>query len=77
MDISLSLVRMRLQPGSVAVIATDGVLADPDDSWIKSLLSAELPDMKSLARTVLREAEKLYGAGDDMTVIALRLEERA
>ena len=32
--------------------------------------------MKRLARTVLRKAEELYGAGDDMTVLALRVEER-
>ena len=70
-------VRMRLRPGATAVVATDGVLADADDGWIKSILGEEYQDMKGLARTVLREAEKLYGAGDDMTVVALRVEERA
>lgn len=70
------LVRMRLRPGSTAVIATDGVIADTEDNWLKALLSEEYTDMKGLARTVLREAEKLYGAGDDMTVVALRVEER-
>ena len=70
-------VRMRLRPGSTAVIASDGVIADTDDDWIKSLLGGEYTDMKSLARGVLREAEKLYGAGDDMTVVTLRVEERA
>ncbi len=70
-------VRMRLRPGSTAVIASDGVLADAEDDWLKEILAQEHTDMKSLARTVLREAEKLYGAGDDMTVLALRVEERA
>ncbi len=70
-------VRMRLQPESTAVIATDGVLAETEDEWLKTLLGEQQTDMKALARTVLREAEKRYGAGDDMTVIALRLEERA
>ena len=69
-------VRLRLQPGSTALITSDGVAADPEDGWIKDLLSQEQGDMKSLARRVLREAERLYGAGDDMTVLALRVEER-
>ena len=69
-------VRLRLQPGSTALIASDGVVADPEDSWVKDLLSQEQTDMKRLARTVLRKAEELYGAGDDMTVLALRVEER-
>ena len=68
--------RMRLRPGNTALIASDGVVADPEDSWVKDLLSQEQTDMKRLARTVLREAEALYGAGDDMTVLALRVEER-
>ena len=70
------LVRMRLKPGCTALIASDGVLADREDGWIRELLGAEQTDMKTLARGVLREAEKRYGAGDDMTVLALRVEER-
>ena len=70
------LVRMRLRPGSTAVIASDGVIADTDDSWVKELLRQDSADMKSLARAVLREAEQRFGPGDDMTVLALRLEER-
>ncbi len=69
-------VRMRLQPGATALVATDGVIAGSDDGWIRSILSEEHADMKGLARTVLREAEQLYGAGDDMTVVTLRVEER-
>ena len=33
-------------------------------------------DMKSLAKDTLREAEKPYGSGDDMTVVTVRVEER-
>ena len=33
--------------------------------------------MKSLAKSALRTAEEQYGATDDMTVIAVRLENRA
>ena len=69
-------VKMRLKPGTLAVIASDGVLADQEDGWLKVLLSEDYRDMKLLARTVLRAAEKLYGAGDDMTVLTVRVEER-
>ncbi len=68
---------MRLKPGSLAVIASDGVLADQEDTWLKALMSGEETDMKQLASTILRAAEKLYGACDDMTVLTVRVEERA
>jgi len=74
--LSPDVVRMRLKPGCTALIATDGVIADRDDDWIQSLMLQGIEDMKSLARTVLRQAESLYGANDDMTVISLRVEER-
>lgn len=74
--IAPDVVRMRLKPGCTAVIATDGVIADTDDGWIHALLLGDFDDMKSLARSVLREAERLYGASDDMTVISVRVEER-
>jgi len=32
--------------------------------------------MKALARSALKEAERLYGTNDDMTVVAVRVEER-
>ena len=71
------IVRMRLRPGCTAVIATDGVIVDDQDEWLKSILSKEGEDMKELARSVLKEAERLYGANDDMTVVTVRVEERA
>ena len=70
-------VRMKLRPGSTALIATDGVIAAKDDEWLKELLKNGQPDMKSLAKSALRAAEKQYGAVDDMTVVAVRLENRA
>lgn len=70
------LVRMRLKPGCTAVIASDGVIADAEDEWIKTLLTKGFEDMKALARNTLKEAEKLYGANDDMTVVTVRVEER-
>ena len=69
-------VRMRLKPGCTAVIATDGVIADSEDEWLRSLLLQGFDDMKGLARAVLKQAEELYGALDDMTVVTVRVEER-
>lgn len=70
-------VRMRLSPGALALVASDGVLADTEDDWLRDVLSREETDMRSLARLVLREAEKRFGASDDMTVVTVRVEERA
>ena len=70
-------VRMKLSPGCTAIIASDGVIADGDDEWVKTMLLRGGEDMKSLAKNTLREAERLYGGSDDMTVVTLRVEERA
>lgn len=71
------IVRMRLKAGCTAVIASDGVLADAEeDGWLRDLLEKAGDDMKALARLTVKEAEKLYGASDDMTVVTVRVEER-
>ena len=69
-------VRMKLGPGSTALIASDGVIAESDDEWVKNILRRDFDDMKALAKSTLREAERLYGSGDDMTVVTVRVEER-
>ena len=74
--IAPDIVRMRLRPGSTAIIATDGVIAGSEDEWLKALLLRGFEDMKALARATLKESEKLYGVNDDMTVITVRVEER-
>ncbi len=76
-DASPDTVRMRLKPGSTAIIASDGVLGDQNDKWLREVLDSSSDDMKLLARDTLREAEKLYGKNDDMTVLAVRVEARA
>ena len=55
----------RLKPGSVAVIASDGVITGDDDAWLREQLRDEPDDkdMRSLAREVLRKAADEYGAG--------------
>ena len=75
--IAPDVVRMRLKPGCTAVIASDGVIADDEDQWLTSLMLKGFEDMKALARAVLKEAESLYGANDDMTVVTVRVEERS
>ena len=70
-------VRMRLRPGGVALIASDGVVTREDDGWIRELLLAfDGSDTRALARDVIRLAGEKYGSGDDMTVLAVRVEER-
>lgn len=70
-------VSMRLKPGCTAIIASDGVIADSNDEWVKTLIKSSDGDMKALARQTLRSAEKLYGKTDDMTVLTVKVEKRA
>ena len=71
-------VRMRLKPGSLAVIASDGVISGDDDAWLRELMREDRPetDMKTLARQVLRQAAEECGTSDDMTVLAVRVDAR-
>ncbi len=72
------IVRMRLHPGNLALIASDGVIAEQNDSWVRKLLADSDGDsMKHLAREMLKTAMKQYGCIDDMTVLAVRVDQRA
>ncbi len=72
------IVKMRLHPGSLALIASDGVIADRNDGWVRTLLSgSDGSSMKHLARETLKAAMKQYGCIDDMTVLAIRVDQRA
>lgn len=70
-------VRLRLRVGSTAIIASDGVTGDDNDKWLRDILENCGDDMRTLASETLRAAEKNCGCGDDMTVLAVRLQERA
>ncbi|MEG1633154.1 MAG: SpoIIE family protein phosphatase [Oscillospiraceae bacterium] len=71
-------VRMKLRPGSVAVIASDGVIGVSGDSWLRDMLQKSADkDMKTLAREVLRGASDEESGLDDMTVLAVRVDARA
>jgi stage II sporulation protein E len=70
-------VRVRLKPGNVALIASDGVIPEEDDAWLRHLMSGfEGQDTRDRPRRTLQEAAKQYGRTDDMTVLAVRVDVR-
>lgn len=72
------IVRMKLKPGNLALIASDGVMVEKNDAWLREiLLKAEGVDTKTLAKETLRTAVRQYGCEDDMTVLAVKVDERA
>lgn len=71
------IVRMKLRPGSLALIASDGVLVEEDDTWLKTMLTEwKGKDTKALAAEAMKNAVKQYGCEDDMTVLAVSIEKR-
>jgi stage II sporulation protein E len=71
------IVRMKLRPGNVAIIASDGVVAESRDGWLREILAHDDgSDTKALATDTLRAAVRQYGSEDDMTVLAVRVDER-
>ena len=69
--------RMRLKPGNVALIASDGVLAERKDQWLRDiLLASDGVETKTLAAAALKGAASRFGNADDMTALAIRVEER-
>ena len=76
-DGSPDVVRMKLRPGHIALIASDGVLAEDDDRWLRRLLTdADGMETKEIARQTLRAASVRFGSTDDMTALAIRVEVR-
>lgn len=68
----------KLRPGSSAVLISDGILSGSEDKWLRELLTEdEGNDPKALSLTILQKAQELGSGGDDMTVIAIKSEERA
>ena len=71
------IVRMRLRPGSVALVGSDGVLGGGGDAWLRDMLSSfEGTDTRTFARDTLEAAIERYGCEDDMTVLAVCIEKR-
>ncbi|MGI5984963.1 MAG: SpoIIE family protein phosphatase [Clostridiales bacterium] len=71
------IIRMRLKPGNVALIASDGVMVENSDAWLREMLmNNDGSDTKMLAKETLRAAVRQFGCEDDMTVLAVRVDER-
>lgn len=76
-DSEPDVVKMRLRPGNLAIVASDGVLAESNDDWIRAILTTfEGKDTKALARETVQAALAQYGSIDDMTVLAVRIDNR-
>lgn len=71
-------VRMKLRPGNVALIASDGVLAEDNDQWLRDVLAeSDGQEMRALSLHALESARERFGGSDDMTAMAIRVEARA
>ena len=61
----------------MAVIASDGVVSDGEDLWLRKLIEeTDGTDMKALAGSVVQTAIQSYGRNDDMTALAIKVEVR-
>jgi len=69
--------KFRLPPASFAVLVSDGIAGEGGDKWLASLLSAYTGrDPEALARSIVEAAKLRTGGADDMTVLAVRADER-
>ena len=71
------LLRFRMHPGDVVVMVSDGVTLGNDECpWLVELLSSPMPEsMDSLRRDIIKRALSA-GSEDDLSAIAIRVEER-
>lgn len=70
-------IRLKLLPSSIAVIASDGVMENGDDKWLRTYIEEyEGTSPKELARNIIRSSIDKFGSVDDMTVITVFMEER-
>jgi len=68
---------LRLEPGSFAVLLSDGVILEEEDQWLRTLMAEYTgTEAKELARAILEAAIARSGHEDDKTVLAVFLEER-
>ncbi len=71
-------VRMKLRPGALALIVSDGILVQEEDAWLRGILANwDGGETKELAKEALQGAVKQYGCSDDMTVLAIYVDNRA
>ena len=71
------LLKFRTHPGDVVVMVSDGITLGNDECpWLIDLLSAPMPtNMDSLRRDIIKRA-LTAGSEDDLSAIAIRVEER-
>lgn len=69
--------KMRLYPGSFAVMVSDGVTSGGNDDWLIKLLSEyDRDDPRELAREIIKNAVERFGDDDDMTAFVIHVSER-
>ena len=74
----MDVTRMRLGHGETVLLVSDGVSDAQNDKWMEKTVSQwNTDEPKDLARRVLESALHEKGRGDDMTVLALRVEKRS
>jgi len=68
-------VKMELQPGSIAVMVSDGVISGTGDSWLEDIISdfEGGKNPRKLSKAIIDQAFKKSGKDDDMTVIAIQV----
>lgn len=68
---------VKLSDGCFAVMVSDGVTSDGQDTWIFDLLHKfSGTDPRELAKLIVQTAQKRYGEDDDMTALVVHFEKR-
>ncbi len=71
----LDVTKIKLSPGALVVLTTDGVVDAREDEWLqKVLLEDPGASPKDLSAQLLKTALRRHGDRDDMMVLALRIE---
>ncbi len=70
--------RLPLPPGSLLVLTSDGLDFGDGGKWLRGLISGfSASDPKELASAIIDEAAKRLQISDDVTVVAITVEDRA